>query len=151
MKNGIRIHDSKDVDKVSVVSPTLSSILDEIADGDDFCWAILFIDGVANPDFVQEVAALRKRLPTELKVNWSDLKSIGEKFFQIYELTIIGSKDANRLRQYDSDKDMYESCDVVIELIDCAFWEVFARDSDLIDRLSQKFKDTEIINIDDVA
>lgn len=41
---------------------------------------------------------------------------------------------------------MYENCDAVIEMVDSSFWEVFTKDSNLLDRLSTKFKDIEFLD-----
>ncbi len=40
---------------------------------------------------------------------------------------------------------MYQSCDIVIELIDCAFWQIFTKDQELIDRIKRKFKEVELL------
>ncbi len=43
---------------------------------------------------------------------------------------------------------MYIICDVVIELIDCAFWEVYVKDMKVIDRLRERFKEIELLDPD---
>ena len=40
---------------------------------------------------------------------------------------------------------MYNICDIVIEMIDGGFWEIFSRDLDLISKLKEKFKETELL------
>ena len=41
---------------------------------------------------------------------------------------------------------LYETCDIVIEMIDSNFWEVFSNNENLIKRLPLKFKETEFLD-----
>ena len=41
------------------------------------------------------------------------------------------------------DQEKYESCDILIELIDSAFWQVFYKNEELINRLAKKFNKIE--------
>ena len=43
---------------------------------------------------------------------------------------------------------MYENCDIVIEKLDSSFWEVFSKNTDLIKRLSSKFKHVKFLESD---
>ena len=61
------------------------------------------------------------------------------------DIIVIGSKDKDSLHRYDNDQEMYESCDIVIEMVDSNFWEVFSKDPSLIARLKAKFKETELL------
>ena len=61
---------------------------------------------------------------------------------------LIGCKDRKMIRRYENSKTMYEACDVVIEMIDSNFWEVFSNDGNLINRLSKKFKEIEFLDSD---
>ena len=56
-------------------------------------------------------------------------------------------KDKGFLRRYDNSQDIYKSCDIIAELIDSSYWEVFSKDADLIDRLALKFKKTEFLEL----
>jgi hypothetical protein len=50
--------------------------------------------------------------------------------------------------RYETDQIMYESCDIVIEMFDSCFWEVFSKDEDIINRLASKFKETKFLKPD---
>jgi hypothetical protein len=143
---GIRIYDSKD----NVVSVNLLDILDEIHDGNSLNWAILCADLMFIPNN-------ECNLITEEKINnskngffisWLDLNHFSKKIYQEIDLTLIGSKDTNKLHRYTDDIDMYENCDLVIEMIDSSYWEVFSHDQKLINRLAKKFNDTKLLNPD---
>lgn len=43
---------------------------------------------------------------------------------------------------------MYETCDIVIEMIDGGFWEIFSKDIAWIDRLAKKYKKIEFLTPD---
>lgn len=58
---------------------------------------------------------------------------------------IIGSKDINNISRYKDDKEMYETCPIILRMFDSWFWEVFSKDEDLINRLSAKYKDAELL------
>ena len=81
-------------------------------------------------------------------VEWESLTKLSNKFFQMYGIIILGCRDEKLLRRYEDDQKMYETCDIVIELIDCAFWEVFSKDESFINRLTLKFKEIEFLESD---
>lgn len=53
-------------------------------------------------------------------------------------MTLLGNQDLGLLKRYASEKEMYEKCAIVIELIDCSFWEVHAHEKALILSLQKK-------------
>jgi hypothetical protein len=61
---------------------------------------------------------------------------------------IIGCIDAQKIHWYENCQEMYETCDIVIEMVDSGYWEVFSKDFTLIDRLAAKFKDTKFLASD---
>ena len=83
-----------------------------------------------------------------LLINWNDLEILSRKFQQIIWITIIGSRDKELFRYYQNDKEMYETCDIVIEMIDGGYWEVFSKDTSLINGLVAKFKDIKLLETD---
>ena len=52
------------------------------------------------------------------------------------------------MRRYNNDQEMYETCDIVIEMVDCGYWEIFSKDEQLINRLAAKFKETQFLESD---
>ena len=130
----------------NVLSPTLSEILEEINVSTQFNWCILFLDGIPHPGQGQFLIEYEKKINDSengLFLSLDELKNLSSKFFQMFETIVLGSCTANLLHRYKEEKDMYTTCDVVIELIDCAFWEVYAKDIKVIERLRGKFKEIE--------
>ena len=150
--HGIRIADKEKSSKdpsFTFLSPSLVDILVEIDEPDSYYWRILFLDGTYQP---QEATFLN---PYIKKVNESeggiltsclDLTFLSKKFFQIFEILLIASRNKNVLKSYKNDEKMYKMCEIVIELIDSAFWEVHTHDESLILKLKKKFKQTELLS-----
>lgn len=141
---GIRVLDKKD----GIVSVELSDIFEEIQHGAQFHWSILFFygtgqlqDGKSIPVFVEEI----KKSERGLLLTWGALNSLASTLWDVEDITIIGCKDPQKIFRYVDDKDMYESCDIVIEMIDSSYWEIFSKDEGLIHRLTAKFKDVKFI------
>lgn len=65
--------------------------------------------------------------------------------WDFYDILIIGCKDKKQIARYEDDMDMYNSCDIVINMFDSTYWEVFSMDEHLIYSLGKKFKDVKYI------
>lgn len=142
---GIRISDGKG----EVLSPTLYDILKEIKEGDSYYWSILFLDGTPTPGQGPFLAIYKKEINDSehgVLISWDDLCRLSNIFFQMFEVIVLGSKDATSLHRYVNEEEMQNTCDIVIYLIDCAFWEVYSKNQELIDTLKKKFKETEYLD-----
>jgi len=144
---GIRISDGID----DILSPTLPDILKEIYNGDSFYWSILFLhasgdlgEGKSIPEFEEQIYNSEKGL----FINWEELNILSGKFFQIIDIIIIGCQNESLLHRYENEHEMYETCDIVIELHDSCFWEVFSKDEQLINRLASKFNEIKFLESD---
>lgn len=140
---GVRISDGKD----NILVP-LSSILEELSDGDLFYWSILFLDGTPSPGqghFITQYGNKINNSENGIPIRWEELLTLSSKFYQMFETIILGSKDAKLLKRYDIEREMYMTCDIVFELIDCAFWEVYSKDQVFLKRLQKKFQKIELI------
>lgn len=143
----IRIKDSKD----KMPNFILDRVLETISNGDEFYWAILFLDGRPKENKKDEFVSFMDKIESTesgMKIEWNKLLSMPNIFFQMYETIILGCKNKNALKYYKNKKKMYESCDVVIELVDCAFWEISSKNKNLIDQISKKFNESEFLNLD---
>ena len=135
-------------------SITLADILQEVQktfDGEQLHWAILSLDGMPNSGQGKFTTYFKKLIEDSggcLSINWKDLEIISDSFFQIYETIILGSKDKSVLHNYANDEEMYEACDISIELIDCSSWEIFSRDQNLIHKLIEKYKSAKLLQSD---
>lgn len=139
---GIRILDKED----SVVIVDLPDILSEIADGDKYNWSILFLyatgnlgEGKSIPEFENQI----RNSKNGVHINWENLVVLAKNFFQIKDITLLGCIRKDLLKRYETDDEMYETCDIVIEMFDYSYWEVYAKDKSLIERLIKKFKNVE--------
>lgn len=144
---GIRIEDSKN----GLGCIDLIEILKEIKNKNILYWSILFMDAMGNlgdeksiPEFENQIRESEKGI----FLSWNELYDMATKLEQIIDITIIGCNDIESIRRYDVEQEMYESCDIVIEMIDSGCWEVFSKDESLINRLVAKFKDTKLLRTD---
>ena len=144
---GIRILDNNR----RIVCVELPDILSEIPNGNDFFWSILYLyasgnlgEGKSMLEFTKQVNISEKGLA----ILWNDLKSLGDKFYEVIDLILIACKDKSLLHRYEEDQEMYETCDIVINMFDSSFWEVFSKDDQLITKLASKFKDIKFLESD---
>ena len=145
--NGIRILDKKN----QIVCVKLQDILEEIVNGEQFYWSILFFYGTGNlrddksiPVFEDEV----RKLERGMLIKWDALNLLAGTLDQVVDMLIIASKDLQLISRYKNDIEMYEACDIVVEMVDSSYWEVFSRDEGLVGRLAAKFKDTKFLTPD---
>jgi hypothetical protein len=147
---GIRINDAASWGDGEILGVTPSDILEFINYGDQLHWAILELEATGDlGEKKWEQLEHYKTSQQGTQISWDDLYATCKKFEQVIWITIIGSKNEKNLRFYNSDLEMYESCEIVIELIDSSYCEVFSHDHALIDRLEKHFKDTEILAPDE--
>jgi len=76
-------------------------------------------------------------------LSWAELNNLANKFEQIYDIDLIGCLNKDLLKRYDTDEQMYETCDIVIVMFHSSYSEVFTKNISLIERWSKKFKDVE--------
>lgn len=146
---GIRIFD---INKDGFESK-LKDILHEIWYGENLKWLITFLGGMPYRDYAEHILEYQKMVNTSedgTEIKWNDLNLLSDQYFQIYEIRLLGSINPDSLHRYSftDEEESFEKCDIVIILIDCSFWEIYAKDQDLIEKLKLKFKKTEIIDID---
>ena len=146
LRQGIRILDT--INKLANVE--LSDILEELPNGHLYHWSILSLEGIGDlgkksiPEFEKEIA----NSPNGLFISWEELNVLEPKYKQIIDMVLIRSKNRHELKRYTIDQEMYERCDVVIDMFDSSFWEVFSIDEAFINRLASKFKKTTFIMSD---
>ena len=142
---GIRIFDRN-----GNVLQKLSDILQVFTKGSSLYWAILCLDGTPQPGqgkYLTEYMDKINNSKNGMTIKWDELFDLSNNFFQMFETIILGSQNEILLKRYNDEKEMYTSCEVVIDLIDCAFWEVYSKDFDLILKLKNKFNEVEDVKI----
>ena len=143
---GIRISDIKDGKCIS-----LNKILQNISDETQFFWALLWLDVTPLKNEGKYLIALQKKTNQSengLIVTFDLLIEISNKIFQEIDITIIACKTKETIHRYKKDREMYEICDMVIEMIDGGCWEVFSKNMTLIDQLANKFQVIELLASD---
>lgn len=144
---GIRILDNKN----EIVSVKLLDILDVISYGELFNWAILYSYVILKPNQGINILELEEKInhsQNGYEINWKNLTQFAEKIHQEIDITIIGCKNKKKMHRYKEDQEMYETCDIVIEMIDSGYWEIFSKDKLIIDKMATKFNDIEFITSD---
>jgi hypothetical protein len=144
---GIRILDKKD----RLVTVELPDILKEIPNGESFKWSILYLEASGDLGEGKSILDLEKeanKSQNGLLIEWDAINTLAPKFFQIIDMILIGCKNENFLRRYETDQEMYETCDIVINMFDSSYWEIFSKDEQLINRLASKFKDVKFLESD---
>lgn len=142
MTYGIRILDEEN----GVVAVGLPDILMEIQHGDLYQWAILFLHSMGDLGDGESIPVFENMINNSqegLLINWEDLNLLSKKFYQIFDLILIGCRNKDLILRYQNDQEMHNTCDIVIEMIDCDYWEVFAKDLSFMERLEKKFKQVE--------
>lgn len=141
---GIRILDKED----DVVSVRLQDILQEVQNGNMLFWSILFLNAIGGLGEEKSIPLFMRQINDSEKgfsISWKDLNLLPPKFDQILDIVIIGCYNEKSLHRYKSDRELYETCGIYIEMVDSSFWEVFSKDESLIDRLAMKFKDIKFL------
>ncbi len=144
---GLRILDKNG----RVISVELPDILEEIPNGNLLHWSILCLEAMGHLGEGKSIVVFEKQINHSEKglfIDWNDLNILAKKFYQVIDITLIGCEDKNLLRRYENDQEMYETCDIVIEMIDSGRWEVFSKNEQLISKLASKFKETKFLEPD---
>lgn len=144
---GIRISDIKKDGKCI----PLGELLETIPDETQLFWAWLWLDVTPLENEGHLLVDLQKKINQSedgLAATFESILEISKKIFQEINLTIIASKKKENIHRYKEDKEMYETCDIVIEMIDGGSWEVFSKNATWINQLARKFQSTEPLTSD---
>ncbi len=143
---GLRISDIKDGKCVPLLE-----ILKEIPQASTFSWELLWLDVTPNKKDGEVIDALQNKVNKSengLPCQFDLLIEISGKIFQELEVLIIGCKVKEHLHRYQNDQQMYETCDIVIEMIDGGFWEIFSTNISWINQLAKKYTEVEFLQPD---
>ena len=143
---GIRISDIKDGKCIPLLE-----LLKDIPNANDLNLAILWFSVTPLKGEGEFTTELQKKINESKQVvfiNIESLREISKKIFQEIDLLVIGSKIKETLHRYEDDQEMYENCDIVIEMIDGGYWEVFSKNIDWINQLAKKYKEVEFLASD---
>ncbi len=143
MNYGLKISDGEEY-----ITVTIKDILEEIPYGSSLNWAILDLDGIgpigkniSTPDFIEEVSDSKDGV----SITWNDLNTIFNDMC-IFDITVIASPKKSNLHRFKNDLEMQQTCEIVINFFDSSWWEVFSKNSNLINKLAKKFQKVEFLN-----
>ncbi len=122
----------------TILSITLKDILKCVENPTNYCWKLLWIEGVGEIE--------GSMLKFEEKINssadgvlfdYAELLKLSDSIKQLLEIVVIGDRDLKKLIRYENDVEMYDNCEYVIELVDSSFWEFTSSDSASLDNIKQ--------------
>lgn len=114
-------------DENSVLSVSLSNILNLINDPGKIYWKILWLEAVGNLEGEKSMLVFEQQINKSndgYLIEWAELASLSNKFSQVIEILLIGDKDKRNLYRYKNDSDMHQNCCYVFELVDSSYWEI---------------------------
>lgn len=132
---------------------TIFDILEEIPNPEQIFWSIRYIDTQGykgNLSLLKDIESANSQgIGYELR--WADLVSFFKGVDSFIWLILIGVRDEKSLKNYQSDLERYENTNYNIEVFDGYIWDVFSLDQKFIDKLRQKFINTNPISPDETA
>jgi len=137
MNKGVKING----DNNNYLSVKLKDILVQIGNEPCFKWAILWIYAVGELDGQKNILEFESEVNLSKNIivyDWQQLVELSDKFEQIMEIVLIGSKDSHLLKRYSNIDEMHSSCDFTIELIDSSYWLIYSSDNIILDRICDK-------------
>ena len=147
MKNkGIRISDIIDGKCISLCELLLS-----IPDISSMNWSLLWLDAVSvknEGEIIMKLQTKTNNSQDGLPCTFESLIEVSKKVFQEIEILIIGCKNKVYCHRYKDDQEMYETCDITIEMIDGGYWEIFSKNIDWINYLASRYTEVEFIDTD---
>ena len=116
----------------------LAEVLAVLPDN-NLMWSILEFNGMGEaPDnlSMDEFEEMISRRSGGLMMSWNDLKQIAVRFQQTIDCIIVGAESAQNILNTHKESDDFSSCEVVLTVFDSTAWSVWARDPDLMEKLT---------------
>ena len=122
----------------SLLSVSLTDILELVNDGSVYKWKILWLEGtgVIKEGNIIDFEKKINNSESGYFIEFPELFQLSRDLDQILEVLLIASADIECLRRYESDKVMVESCSICIELVDSSYWEISSDDELFINSLN---------------
>ena len=105
--------------------------------GEKYNWSMLYIEAKGNLGDQSMIEFEKKIYNSEkgVAMNWKEVIDISSKIEDTVDLLLIGCKDVRTINKFENDKDMYQKCDVVIEMIDSSYWLIHSNNEDIINNI----------------
>lgn len=110
----------------SILSVSLKDVLDCVSSKPELHWTILWFEGIGGfKEFsALEFERLIKNSSKGHSLQMEELYTLSDSLDQLLEIIVIGDRDESNLKRYDSDDDMIQNCDLVLELVDSSYWVI---------------------------
>lgn len=151
MKNRIRIDDSLSRLGSNFLDVRLEDILSVITDiGEGYSWVMFEINASLNewvekPDY-NDLDNWVNESSDGMELSWDELVKLAPIFHQIIDTIIVAYKDENHKPIIGKGTvALMETSEIVLELVDSTFWEIYTKDAKILDRFKKKFKDVSFI------
>ncbi|WP_445453147.1 hypothetical protein [Flavobacterium sp. 25HG05S-40] len=132
--------------EVTVLKVTLADILKCISEPDFYKWKILWFEGIWNLDeSILDFEDTINNSENGVSYNFTDLLILSNNINQIMEIILVGDKDMDKLVRYQEDVEMYENCEMVLELVDSSYWEINTSNAKFSDNLIKSFENVEVV------
>lgn len=131
-----------------VVSVQLKDILNCMNQGGEAFWGIMWFEVIADLSDEQSVLDLENRINKSnsgMSVSWEELLKLSEQIQQSINLIIVGDQKSSNIMRYDTEEQMYDNCDYVIEMLDSSYWTVHSNNDCFIENLFARLKGVEYL------
>jgi hypothetical protein len=150
MSGLLRIHDTADHGPLSF---DLADLLEIIStEGPSMRWCILYLDEVVwKQDYplmaLEELYAKVDDSPNGLSMSWDELVEISHAIVQTIDGTYIAYREGQVVPEYPGDRfeDLYAASEVVFQAVDSTYWEVYARNDEVLNRYKSAYKAIDVI------
>ncbi|WP_342330265.1 hypothetical protein [Pedobacter sp. FW305-3-2-15-E-R2A2] len=136
-------------DDSSILSVSLTDILNCLEDGEKIEWGMLWLEAVGELDGERSIVDLEQEINKSEKatmMTWKELIELSSQIIQGINLLIIGDRLRVKIKKYLTDKEMYSGCDYTIELIDSSYWIIHSKNETFLENVFKELKGVEYIN-----
>ncbi len=129
-----------DGDNSSILSVSIIDILNCIDDQEGLNWGLFWLEASGELPGDMSMVDFEKEINHSQEgkvITWEELKDLGERFYQIIDLLLIGDEQSFNIKRYESDDQMYGSCDYTIELIDSSYWIIHSTKMNSLRRMQE--------------
>ena len=141
----IKIKDSINGNFLSVTLKNLLEVIKPYVKS--LSWAIYELDVLVKQGGIPGYSELIKKIDNAKSgyaISWEDVNSLADKVDQTINLILVACDNADSFIPYTNTTKWKRSYDVVIEIVDGDYWEVYTSDEKLVSLLESKYSDTEI-------
>jgi len=104
----------------------------------NWTWAILDFYGIGhapNNLSMDDFEKLVRSSPQGVFMTWSELNEFSNSLEQIYDCLIIAVKSPQDIRDDQLKKEIFDNCEVVIEMFDSTKWSIWAKEKALMKKI----------------